>query len=155
MGECGMSKQMRKAFEAWLPTRFAVSSVVLSRDGDTYQHARIRDLWAGWQAARAPQWISVEERLPESGQMVLATYVNEAGRRRTVVGRHVKRWTEESSCDDDCNDEYCEERDNYYLVEGWIEQQDNWGEYASIYIVEGVVDFWQPLPPPPAQGEQP
>jgi len=43
-------------------------------------------------------------------------------------------------------------RYEYYLKEGWYELIDNWGDYSSVAIVEGKVDYWLPIPPAP-EGE--
>lgn len=91
------------------------------------------------------RWISVDERLPEQDDQVLATYKNKAGKRLSIIGSYVRRWTEESY-EDDNYDEYSEEKDGYYLVEGWYEQQDNWDEYSSIFVNNGPVTHWMELP---------
>ena len=90
------------------------------------------------------EWISVEDRLPE--KKVLATYKNRAGNNRIIVADYFPRFTVESNAEYDDYDEYCEEKDTYYYREGWYEQQDNWGDYASIYVNEGKVTHWMPLP---------
>jgi hypothetical protein len=86
--------------------------------------------------------IPVTERLPDSGQEVLAHY-NDV----TVRATYIHRFTEE--CNDlDCeNYEYNEEDDEFYINEGWYELMDNWGDFRSIAIVEGTVDSWLPIPP--------
>jgi hypothetical protein len=85
--------------------------------------------------------ITVAERLPESGQIVLANYND-----KTVRAEYVHRFTLE--CNDfDCdNYEYNEEKDEFYIIEGWYELIDNWGDFKSIAIVEGTVDSWLPMP---------
>lgn len=97
------------------------------------------------------EWISVEDRLPEHGVNVLVTYKNSMRRNRVIVGHRLERYRCESSCEDGENDEYCEEKDNYFLKEGWYEQQDNWGEYSSISVNEGEPTHWMPLPEPPEE----
>lgn len=94
------------------------------------------------------KWISVDDKMPAHGVNVLATYKNEYGKQRFIVGHYVERWKEESYCDD-CNDEYSEELDNYYLCEGWYENQENWGDYSSIAVHGGEVSHWMPLPDAP------
>jgi len=95
------------------------------------------------------EWISVKDRMPEHGRKVLATYTNSYGKRRFIVGCHFERWTEEAGHEDECASEYCEKRDEYFALEGWYEQQDNWDDYASISVHEGEVTHWMPLPEPP------
>ena len=95
------------------------------------------------------EWISVKDRLPDHGESVLAIYKNDYGRYVQIIGHYFERWKEESGCDDDGYDEYSEELDGYYYCEGWYEQQDNWGDYASIHVHEGHVSHWAVLPDPP------
>ena len=95
------------------------------------------------------QWISVEKELPD--KKVLATYKNNADKNRIIVAEHFKRFEIESMGESDDYDEYCEYKDAYFYREGWYEQQDNWGEYASIFVNEGDITHWQPLPEPPVR----
>ena len=54
------------------------------------------------------QWVSVKDRLPETGQVVLACYKNRANRDTFIKARYIHRFTEEVSgeSDDDCEFEY-------------------------------------------------
>jgi hypothetical protein len=92
------------------------------------------------------EWISVSEQMPDCGN-VLLTYKNSLGKCRIVVGRYIKKHTEETD-DEDFFEEWGEV---YYTPEGWYENQDNWGDYAMIFIHEGEVTHWMPLPPPPTE----
>lgn len=94
-------------------------------------------------------WVNVKDQMPEHGRNVIATYTNSMNKRRKIIGCYLNRWTEEVGCDDECNYEYSDEDDAYYLCEGWYEQQDNWGEYSSIFVNEGEVTHWHPLPKGP------
>ena len=100
-------------------------------------------------------WISVEDRLPETGQMVIATYKNNYGKWRTIVANYTQRWTEPSNdIETDWNDdisEYHEEKDEYFLLAGWYERIENWGDYEFITVGEGTVTHWIPLPEPPKE----
>ena len=91
------------------------------------------------------KWISVSNEMPEHGKPVLATYKNSHGKNRRVIAFYLGRWEEEADCDE-CNDEYSERKDMYYLKEGWYEQIDNWGDYTSVTVHEGEVTHWMPLP---------
>lgn len=77
------------------------------------------------------EWTSVEDELPPSGVSVLIRYHDYYGRRRTVVGAHVRARTEEAGPYDD-NGIYDEDLDCFWTKEGWYENQDNWGDYAMI-----------------------
>lgn len=96
-------------------------------------------------------WISVAERLPK--EECLAAYVTEAGRVRRIRAKYVERFTVEAE-GDDCYSEYREDGDTEYLMPGWYECIDNWGEYSSCFVNEGTVTHWQPMPAAPAAPTQ-
>jgi Protein of unknown function (DUF551) len=93
-------------------------------------------------------WISVGERLPKSGQTVLACYTNAAGMVRRIRAEWVAAKTIESDAESEIG-EYDEATDAYYDPEGWYEKIDNWGEYSSVAVVEGAITHWMPLPAAP------
>ena len=93
------------------------------------------------------RWRPVSE-LPEKDQIVIATYLNGYGKRRRVRAVYIRQYEEEAGDDDELCVEYCEEQDEWYLKEGWYELIDNW-DYSLAAIVEGVVDYWMPMPPAP------
>ena len=94
-------------------------------------------------------WIAIKDR-PAHGREVLLTYKNSNGNRRIVVGYFYEADKEEAGYDDDGSSQtYNEEKDAYYYNEGWYELQDNWGDYAAIWICEGDITHWQPLPMSP------
>lgn len=98
-------------------------------------------------------WVSVKDRLPESGKHVLITceirslygykkqYVCEAfyaAEHSISEGKYPD--------DTDCYD-YSEEDDEYYLKEGWYEVIHNWDDYSSVVIYD-FVTHWMALPEP-------
>ncbi len=97
-------------------------------------------------------WISVAERMPDSGVTVLACYTNEAGKARRIRASWVAAKSCEASIDYSECAEYDEETDTYYDPEGWYEQIDNWGDYSAVAVCEGDVTHWMPLPELPARG---
>ena len=99
------------------------------------------------------EWISVEERLPESGVSCLlcCDVKRYDGTHKQYIcdGFHAERFKEECHfADDECVVEYNEETDEYYLHEGWYENINNWDEYSSIAI-DDIVTHWMPLPEAP------
>lgn len=118
------------------------------RDGQRAAHAEL----AAHAAETAPGWISVEDRLPDSGSAVLAYYLNSHGMGRRVRAELVARHTVEAS-NDAWGDgaDYDEATDTYYSPAGWYECVDNWDELAYLFINEGTVTHWMPLPAPPKQ----
>ena len=101
---------------------------------------------------KTSEWISVEDRLPESGVHVLVACEM---RGQYLQGRYVcdgyyaKAKTHPSYGNpDECAVEYIEEDDEYYLLEGWYEVIKNWDDYSSI-VIDDFVTHWMPLPEPP------
>ena len=101
------------------------------------------------------QWLEAQltwrpaSELPEEGQIVIATYLNCYGKRRRVRAVYIRQYEEEAGDDDEDVMEYSDEKDEYYLKEGWYELIDNWLDYSLVAIVEGIVDYWMPMPPAP------
>lgn len=103
------------------------------------------------------EWISVKDKLPESGVNVLlcCEYKKYGG----GIGKYIcdgyyaaARSIECSGLPDECACEYSEEDDEYYLFEGWYEVIKNWYEYSSVAIEDGdTVTHWMPLPAPPEE----
>ena len=97
------------------------------------------------------EWVSVDDKLPDSGvHVLLCCEMHRYG--GGIAGKYV--------CDgyyaeankiiaggfpDECNCEYSEEDDEYYLCEGWYEVIKNWDDYNSV-AVEDFVTHWMPLP---------
>ena len=103
--------------------------------------------------AKVPKWISVKERLPESGVHVFVLCEIRANggviRRYVCDGFHVEAWKEKAGrYSEDCALAYNDEDDEYYLEEGWYEVIKNWEEYDSVTI-DDFVTHWMPLPEPP------
>lgn len=100
------------------------------------------------------EWISVDDRLPENGvHVLLCCEIHRYG--GEIAGKYV--------CDgyyaeankiiaggfpDECDCEYSEEDDEYYLCEGWYEVVKNWDDYNSVKVGD-FVTHWMPLPNPP------
>jgi len=104
-----------------------------------------------------PSWNLAADELPASGKTVLAFYLNSHGMGRRIRAMHVKRFTveaEEFADPDTQCCEYSEQDDCYYTTEGWYELIDNWPDYSSCAVIEGVVTHWMPLPSTPSAGSQ-
>ncbi len=100
------------------------------------------------------EWISVKDRLPESGVYVLiCCEMHRYG--DAISGKYVcdGYYAEANNIiaggfPDECNCEYSDEDDEYYLCEGWYEFIKNCDGYDSV-PVEDFVTHWMPLPEPP------
>ena len=88
---------------------------------------------------------------PEKKQEVLISYVDCYGHRINVLGSYVRRLVEEAGVTDDEDImEYAEEKDEYYLAEGWYEHTTH-SEY-DCWLLHEKVDMWLPIPPAPEGG---
>ena len=105
-----------------------------------------------------PHWIPVTEKLPETGQDVelCCGYKNYRGEivRYICIAYHVNRYEMKYSADwDEGCDEYREEDDEYYILEGWYERIHNWDTYGAVKI-DDLALAWRELPklPEPYKG---
>lgn len=102
---------------------------------------RVRELEA------AQRWVSIEERLPESGVPVIAAVRNSHDKLRRIRAQYAAPKTLEVG-DEAAVDfgEYDEESDTYYCPQGWYETN----EYEETHwAVDGRVTHWMPLPVSP------
>ena len=88
-------------------------------------------------------WISTFKQLPSGN--VLAFYKNACGKERIVKAFYARQYEIEQPINEEFQ-EYNEITDQYYLPKGWHECIDNWEEYSSVFIHEGEVTHWMPLP---------
>lgn len=103
------------------------------------------------------EWISVEERLPESEKIVLVSALSKTFRyRHTLMVAHIGHHeftTEDSDWREYEGDtEYDEENDCFWIPECWyevnsVEDNGNW-----IIDSDYDVTHWMPLPEPPKKG---
>lgn len=120
---------------------------------DTYDKARIIGVLEEVSSAQPEQrWIPCDKELPETGQDVIlcCAVKNIYGklRRYICVGYYVHKYEMESNVnwDEGC-DEYREEDDKFYVLEGWYERIHNWDDYGSVAISDFTL-AWMPLPEP-------
>lgn len=114
---------------------------------------------AGVEAAQ-PKWISVEERLPENEETVLAVtkhsfHTHNGIREITTVSAvfHTdgKTFSGDSKYNFDEGDVYLiydEDNDEYIVPEGWWESTYFTEQFAA---VDEEVLYWMPLPEPPKE----
>ena len=122
--------------------------------GDPAEEVGLDALAMAISALEKTKWISVEDRLPESGVHVLICcemhrYGGEIAGKYVCDGYYAEaNKIIAGGFPDECNCEYSEEDDEYYLCEGWYEVIKNWDDYSSV-TVEDFVTHWMPLPEPP------
>ena len=84
-------------------------------------------------------WISVDERLPESGTPVLL----DIGKKYPIRAMWAPAKTLEASNDSDAVGDYDEATDTYYCPEGWYE----WNQHEETHwFVTETPRAWMPLP---------
>ena len=97
-------------------------------------------------------WISVNDRLPESGKSVLVSCQIKlmSGKHKYYVCEAMYTALKTVSAGaydafDDFDADYDEETDTYYYPEGWWELIHNWDDYSCVAIAD-FVTHWMPLP---------
>ncbi len=87
--------------------------------------------------------VSVSERMPPSGKLVLASGVNELGKKRTLRAMYVPRYTMEVECEGDYEAEEYDQDGNCFLKEGWYEMN----EFEDTHwYVSFPITHWKELP---------
>ncbi len=91
-------------------------------------------------------WKEVTYQMPDPGRKVLATYKNAMGMDRIIIASHIPKFYAECSCEDDCDCEYDEKRDEYYYPAGWCEMIESHDEFGFVQVGDGVITHWACLP---------
>jgi hypothetical protein len=95
-------------------------------------------------------WISVEDRLPETQQRVLVCFTNSYGKTWVTCADYIapKSVLEEEYMDDEyaCTGVYDEENDCYWTNSGWYEHNY---EPEINYFINDKVTHWMELPKKP------
>ena len=105
-------------------------------------------------------WISVKDRMPKSGEKVIALLQSKTLQRyRTItmlahIGEHEKTTDDYDWRDCECDTEYDEEKDCYWVKECWyevnvVDDNPNW-----IIDSDYNVTHWMPLPSFPTEKKE-
>jgi len=87
------------------------------------------------------QWVSVEDRLPESGKRIEIYWKNSYGKEKTSLGWYAKKHNIVDEGDYYEQADYCEEKDEYYFNEGFWEVLC---ESETAYLLSNVT-HWKPI----------
>lgn len=119
-----------------------------------------KDVLVKLPAAQTCGWISVKDKMPQSGEHVLVCCEIHPLNPNGMSKKHYicdGYYAAKHSIADGCRDsdyydayDYDEEEDEYYLKEGWYEVIKNWDEYSSV-VIEDFVKYWMPLPELPEE----
>ncbi len=110
---------------------------------DCFLKERLERAFEAGQKA-GPEWIPVSDRLPVDCRNVFIKGVNDCGMDRTAKAMYCREF--ELIASPDYNEEWCdykEETDEYFVPEGWYE--DNTSSETD-YAIDFKVTHWQPLP---------
>lgn len=117
-------------------------------DGIPYLLSQLAEKDAEIERLRAAQrWIPVSDP-PESGVHVWLCCVTPSGKQYACDGYYAAPKSIICDSGGDCNSEYDEEKDEYFLLEGFYEVVKNWDDFSSVAI-EDSVTHWMPLPTAP------
>ncbi len=97
------------------------------------------------EAKPTADWISVEDRLPETGRAVLVARFGWTGKEVVTRAFYVAKHTLDADDWEDWEDaDYDEAADQYWCPEGWYEEMTS--EHCDYFYPVGGVTDWQPLP---------
>lgn len=91
------------------------------------------------------KWIKIGEDLPENNKLVLIAYKNDRGVMLITMGWYCRKHEVEVDFDIEDDFDYCEDKDQYFVKEGWRSQclESEW------YYTISNVCYWMPLPSKP------
>lgn len=110
-----------------------------------YWYKKAKAAIAAYQAASGEGWQPIETA-PKM-RKVIVTYVNELGKRRTVMACYYVEHSLEMNDDYEDVGIWVEAIGQSFAPAGWYEEIDHEGD---IHALGGDPDYWQPLPKPPA-----
>ena len=92
------------------------------------------------------EWIKTEDRFPMTEMAVIAFLQISNKKTRRIRAFYAPKETVVATSDEHEFSVYCEAKDEYYLPNGWYE--NNYFDPMN-YLVDGVVTHWMMLPEAP------
>jgi hypothetical protein len=101
----------------------------------------------------ADGWVPVTNSLPTHGRKVIAYYLNDLGKGRTVFAKHIEKFkdcADDYDIDADVDEDWfdMDESGTSWVPEGWYEETET---HEQCLKLSNEVTHWRPMPKAPEQ----